>query len=72
MFQSFLLLTLLLDLTAATSTCKNTTNVPNLTVTTRTGTFIGDLNNTYPDVRQFKYIPYAQVLPSNPPKVPSI
>ncbi|KAE9397511.1 alpha/beta-hydrolase [Gymnopus androsaceus JB14] len=34
----------------------------NLTVTTRTGTFIGGLNDTYPDVRHFKYIPYA-----NPP-----
>ncbi|KAE9397487.1 alpha/beta-hydrolase [Gymnopus androsaceus JB14] len=31
-----------------------------LTVTTRTGTFTGDLNDTYPDVRQFKYIPYAK------------
>ena len=34
----------------------------NLTVRTRTGTFIGDLNDTYPDVRQFKWIPYAKVL----------
>lgn len=33
----------------------------NLTVTTRTGTFIGNLNDTYPAVRQFKYIPYAKV-----------
>lgn len=33
----------------------------NLTVTTRTGTFIGDFNDTYPSVRQFKYIPYAKV-----------
>ncbi|KAF3763189.1 alpha/beta-hydrolase [Cryphonectria parasitica EP155] len=32
----------------------------NLTVTTRTGTFVGDLNDTFPDVRQFKYIPYAK------------
>lgn len=32
-----------------------------LTVTTRTGTFIGDLNDTYSDVRQFKWIPYAKV-----------
>lgn len=36
-----------------------------LKVTTRTGTFIGDLNDTYPDVRQFKWIPYAKV-PLNP------
>ncbi|EMC99033.1 hypothetical protein BAUCODRAFT_388676 [Baudoinia panamericana UAMH 10762] len=31
-----------------------------LTVTTRTGTFIGGLNETYPDVRHFKWVPYAQ------------
>lgn len=34
---------------------------PNLIVKTRTGTFVGDYNDTYPDVRQFKYIPYAKV-----------
>ncbi|KAK8069734.1 hypothetical protein PG994_006350 [Apiospora phragmitis] len=33
---------------------------PNLTVRTRTGTFVGDYNDTYPDVRQFKYVPYAK------------
>ncbi|KAK8097972.1 carboxylesterase [Apiospora kogelbergensis] len=33
---------------------------PNLIVKTRTGTFVGDYNDTYPDVRQFKYIPYAK------------
>ncbi|KAF7366099.1 Carboxylic ester hydrolase [Mycena venus] len=33
---------------------------PNLTVKVRTGTFVGNLNDTYPDVRQFKYIPYAK------------
>lgn len=39
----------------------------NLTVTTRTGTFTGNLNDTYPDVRQFKYIPYAKVrIPTYP------
>jgi hypothetical protein len=70
MFQLLPLLTILFALAAATSTCKNTTNSPNLTVTTRTGTFIGDLNDTYPNVRQFKYIPYAQVLPSSPPSTP--
>lgn len=32
-----------------------------LTVKTRTGTFLGSLNDTYPDVRQFKWIPYAKV-----------
>jgi hypothetical protein len=35
--------------------------VENLVVRTRTGTFIGDLNDTYADVRQFKWIPYAKV-----------
>ncbi|KAJ7880090.1 Alpha/Beta hydrolase protein [Mycena leptocephala] len=34
---------------------------PNLMVKVRTGTFVGNLNDTYPDVRQFKYIPYAKV-----------
>ena len=34
---------------------------PNLIVQTRTGTFVGDYNDTYPDVRQFKFIPYAKV-----------
>lgn len=33
----------------------------NLTVETRTGTFIGSLNDTYPNVRQFKRIPFSQV-----------
>jgi hypothetical protein len=33
----------------------------NLTVYTRTGTFVGNLNDTYGDVRQFKYVPYAKV-----------
>jgi hypothetical protein len=33
-----------------------------LTVTTHTGRFIGGLNDTYPDVRHFKWIPYAKVL----------
>lgn len=32
-----------------------------LTITTRTGTFSGNLNDTYPDVRQFKWVPYAKV-----------
>lgn len=38
---------------------------PNLTVKTRTGVFVGDYNDTYPDVRQFKYIPYAKVCGPN-------
>lgn len=32
----------------------------NLTVYTQTGTFIGNYNDTYPNVRQFLSIPYAQ------------
>lgn len=39
-------------------------NWSNLTVETRTGTFIGMLNDTYPDVRQFLRVPYAKVMPS--------
>ncbi|KAI2791820.1 hypothetical protein POX_c04699 [Penicillium oxalicum] len=35
-------------------------NWSNLTVETRTGTFIGMLNDTFPDVRQFLRIPFAQ------------
>lgn len=37
----------------------------NLIVHTRTGSFVGDYNDTYSDVRQFKYVPYAQVSPSD-------
>lgn len=33
----------------------------NLTVTTETGTFIGLLNDTYPNVRQFLRVPFAEV-----------
>ena len=32
-----------------------------LTVTTHAGRFVGGLNDTYPDVRHFKWIPYAKV-----------
>jgi hypothetical protein len=39
-------------------------NWSNLTVETNTGTFIGFLNDTYPNVRQFLRVPFAQV--SNP------
>ncbi|GKZ64176.1 hypothetical protein AnigIFM50267_003637 [Aspergillus niger] len=35
-------------------------NWSNLTVETRTGTFVGMLNDTYPNVRQFLRVPYAQ------------
>jgi hypothetical protein len=33
----------------------------NLVVKTRTGTFVGGINDTYPNVRQFKYVQYAKV-----------
>ncbi|KAJ6018316.1 hypothetical protein N7451_001695 [Penicillium sp. IBT 35674x] len=35
-------------------------NWSNLTVQTRTGTFVGMLNDTYPNVRQFLRVPFAQ------------
>ena len=47
----------------ATAACGNSTT-DNLTVKTRTGTFTGNLNDTYSDVRQFLYVPYAKVIPS--------
>lgn len=37
----------------------------NLTVKTETGTFIGLLNDTYPNVRQFLRIPFAEVSSSS-------
>lgn len=48
-------------------------NWANLTVETRTGTFVGFLNDTFTDVRQFLRVPFAQVgerahgLPTLPP-----
>lgn len=51
-----------LILTLFTSGALSTTNTSsNLVVKTRTGTFVGGLNDTYPNVRQFKYVPYAKV-----------
>ena len=40
---------------------RSLSNWSNLTVQTRTGTFIGILNDTYPNVRQFLRVPFAQV-----------
>lgn len=40
---------------------RSLSNWSNLTVETQTGTFIGMLNDTYPNVRQFLRIPYAKV-----------
>ncbi|KAK4893003.1 hypothetical protein LTR27_008540 [Elasticomyces elasticus] len=37
-----------------------TASAVELTVTTNTGRFVGGLNDTYPDVRHFKWIPYAK------------
>ncbi|PSR80480.1 Alpha/Beta hydrolase protein [Coniella lustricola] len=61
--RGFLCATLLSALHVAQGQqCRDATSTTaaNLTVTTRTGTFVGDLNDTYADVRQFKYIPYAK------------
>lgn len=40
---------------------RSLSNWSNLTVQTRTGTIIGILNDTYPNVRQFLRVPFAQV-----------
>lgn len=40
---------------------RSLSNWSNLTVQTRRGTFIGILNDTYPNVRQFLRVPFAQV-----------
>lgn len=40
---------------------RSLSNWSNLTVKARTGTFIGMLNDTYPNVRQFLRVPFAQV-----------
>ncbi|KAJ5491733.1 hypothetical protein N7539_003300 [Penicillium diatomitis] len=39
---------------------RSLSNWANLTVETRTGTFVGMLNDTFPDVRQFLRIPFAK------------
>ena len=52
---------LLLSVTATLVFAQTEHNSNNLIVHARTGTFVGDLNDTYPDVRQFKYVPYAKV-----------
>ena len=62
MFELLAISSLLVHLVLASEGCKNETTDTILTVSTRTGTFVGNLNDTYPDVRQFKYIPYAKVL----------
>ena len=47
----------------AQNLCHNQAAYDNLTVSTRTGVFVGNLNDTYPNVRQFKNIAYAKVCP---------
>jgi len=60
MFTCSLITAALAVVVSATSHSQHN-GTDNLTVKTRTGTFIGDLNDTYADVRQFKWIPYAKV-----------
>ena len=61
MLQLFLGILLFTNATYPQLTCHSQDHAANLTVSTRTGGFVGDLNDTYPDVRQFKNIPYAKV-----------
>ena len=61
MFERVAIGLLIASVAWAGTGCHEETNQANLTVHTRTGTFIGGLNDTYPDVRHFKYIPYAKV-----------
>ena len=56
-----MLKTILLALFCASCAWADYNPTYNLVVQTRTGTFVGNLNDTYPNVRQFKYIPYAKV-----------
>jgi hypothetical protein len=62
-FEMFIysLITLALAIAVGATSYSQHNDTDNLTVKTRTGTFIGDLNDTYTDVRQFKWIPYAKV-----------
>jgi hypothetical protein len=60
MFTSSLI-TVALAIVVGASSYSQHNDTSNLIVRTRTGTFIGDLNDTYADVRQFKWIPYAKV-----------
>ena len=62
-----ILITAALTFVVNASSYSQHNNTDILTVRTRTGTFIGDLNDTYADVRQFKWIPYAKVHVSIPP-----
>jgi hypothetical protein len=55
------LITLTLAIAVGVASYSQHNDTHNLTVKTRTGTFVGDLNDTYTDVRQFKWIPCAKV-----------
>jgi hypothetical protein len=61
MLKRIAIILLVASVAWAWGNCHDETSSKNLTVRTRTGTFVGNLNDTYPDVRQFKYIPYAKV-----------
>lgn len=56
------LITAALAIVASATSHSQHNGADNLIVKTRTGTFVGNLNDTYADVRQFKWIPYAKVL----------
>ena len=43
-------------------------NAPDLNVQTSTGTYVGTYNDTYPNVRQFLRVPFAQVSTTVVPK----
>lgn len=62
MFFNGLLISSALAFIVGATSHKHSNASDNLTVKTRTGTFVGNLNDTYPDVRQFKWIPYAKVV----------
>ena len=57
----FAILVLLATVVWKSLSCHDETINTNLRVSTRTGIFVGNLNDTYEDVRQFQYIPYAKV-----------
>jgi hypothetical protein len=58
---TYSLITVALAIVAGATSDSQHNDTNNLIVRTRTGTFVGDLNDTYTDVRQFKWIPYAKV-----------
>jgi hypothetical protein len=61
MLNTFVTWTAILLGTHALTKSRADSNSDPLTVHATTGTFKGNLNDTYPNVRQFKYVPYAKV-----------